>query len=182
VNEGIRRLGHTAHQLLTLARAESSVTLAKDFRRVDLPTLIEEAVTLQLDRALAKRIDLGAEAAPVAVNGVGWLLRELLNNLVDNALNYTPAGGVVTLRCGVRNGSAFLEVEDDGPGIPATERPHVTARFHRAPVAEGTGTGLGLAIVSDVVLVHGGTLAIDSGAGGRGTRVAVTFTAAATCA
>ena len=177
VGEGIRRLGHTAHQLLTLARAESAATLARDFRRVDLPQLIEEAVTLQLDRAIAKGIDLGAEAGPAHVTGVGWLLRELLNNLVDNAINYTPAGGVVTLRCGAAGGRAFLEVEDDGPGIAAIERPLVTARFHRSPASQGTGTGLGLAIVSDVALVHGANLSIESGALGRGTRVRIDFLA-----
>ena len=177
--EGIRRLGHAAHQLLTLARAESSVTLARDFRPVDLAALIEETVSSQLDRALAKGIDLGAEAAPAAVTGVGWLLRELLNNLADNALQYTPSGGVVTLRSGTRPGAAFLEVEDDGPGISAIERPLVTERFHRSPGAPGQGTGLGLAIVSDVALVHGATLAIESGANGRGTRVRVEFPQAA---
>jgi two-component system, OmpR family, sensor histidine kinase TctE len=177
VGEGIRRLAHTAHQLLTLARAESAATLARDFRPVDLAQLIEETVTAQLDRALARGIDLGAEAAPATVTGVGWLLRELLINLVDNALNYTPAGGVVTLRSGVGPTGAFLEVEDDGPGIAATERPLVTARFHRAPGAAGKGTGLGLAIVNDVALVHGASLAIESGAAGRGTRVRIGFTA-----
>ncbi len=178
VGEGIRRLAHTAHQLLTLARAESSATLARDFGPVDLPQLIEEAVTAQLDRALAKRIDLGAEAAPATVTGVGWLLREMLNNLVDNALNYTPAGGVVTLRSGVGPAGPYLEVEDDGPGIPPSERPYVLARFHRAPDAPGQGTGLGLAIVNDVAVVHGASLAIESGAHGRGTRVRIGFASA----
>ena len=84
------------------------------------------------------------------MTGVGWLLREMMNNLTDNALNYTPAGGVVTLRSGALADGAYLEVEDDGPGIPATERPLVTARFHRSPDAAGHGSGLGLAIVSDV--------------------------------
>ena len=179
VGEGIRRLGHTAHQLLTLARAESAATLARDFRRVDLPELIADAVTMQLDRALAKGIDLGAETAPVRVTGVGWLLRELIINLLDNALNYTPRGGIVTLRCGTRGAGAFLEVEDDGPGISASERPLVTGRFHRSPASEGTGSGLGLAIVSDVADVHGAKLIIESGAGDRGTRVRIEFLAAA---
>lgn len=180
VGIGIRRLGHTAHQLLTLARAESAATLARDFRRVDLPELIAEAVTMHLDRALAKGIDLGAETTPVRITGVGWLLRELINNLLDNALNYAPRGGVVTLRCGTRETGAFLEIEDDGPGIALDERPLVTARFHRSPASEGAGTGLGLAIVSDVADVHGAKLIIESGAGGKGTRVRIEFLAALT--
>jgi two-component system sensor histidine kinase TctE len=109
------------------------------------------------------------------VRGVEWLLRELLGNLVDNALHYTPAGGIVTVRTGPCGDGAFLEVEDDGPGIPPEERPRVLERFHRAPGAGGTGSGLGLAIVSDIVALHGARLDLGAGAGGRGTRVRVEF-------
>jgi two-component system sensor histidine kinase TctE len=177
VREGLKRLAHTAHQLLTLARAEGSATLERDFVAVDLARLVEEAVTLHLDRALAKQIDLGAEAAPASVRAVEWLLRELLSNLVDNALNYTPAGGVVTLRCGALPGGAFLEVEDDGPGIPPEERPRVVERFQRAAGAPGVGSGLGLAIVSDIVALHGARFELGSGHHGRGTRARVEFRA-----
>jgi two-component system sensor histidine kinase TctE len=177
VREGLKRLAHTAHQLLTLARAEGSATLERDFVAVDLPRLIEETVTLHLDRALAKGIDLGAETAPVAVRAVEWLLRELINNLVDNALNYTPAGGAVTLRCGPLDAGAFLEVEDDGPGIAPEERPRVLERFHRASGAPGTGSGLGLSIVNDIVTLHGAHFELGSGHAGRGTRARVEFRA-----
>jgi two-component system, OmpR family, sensor histidine kinase TctE len=177
VREGLKRLAHTAHQLLTLARAEGSATLARDFVAVDLPGLIERAVTQHLDRALGKKIDLGAETAPASVRAVEWLLRELVNNLIDNALNYTPAGGVVTLRCGLLEGGAFLEVEDDGPGIPPEERPRVVERFHRAADAPGVGSGLGLAIVSDIVALHGASFELGSGHDGRGTRARVEFKA-----
>ncbi|HUO79364.1 MAG TPA: ATP-binding protein [Steroidobacteraceae bacterium] len=177
VREGLKRLAHTAHQLLTLARAEGAATLERDFVAVELAQLVEETVAAHLDRALARQIDLGADAAPATVRAVEWLLRELLNNLVDNALNYTPAGGVVTLRCGPLAGGAFLEVEDDGPGIPAAERPRVVERFHRASGAPGTGSGLGLAIVSDIVALHGARFELGSGHGGRGTRARVEFTA-----
>ncbi|HXQ30364.1 MAG TPA: sensor histidine kinase N-terminal domain-containing protein [Steroidobacteraceae bacterium] len=177
VGEGLRRLAHTAHQLLTLARAESAATLERDFRAVDLRQLIEQTVTAQLDRALAKSIDLGADAEPATATGIDWLLREMLNNLTDNALNYTPSGGTVTLRCGTIAGAAFLEVEDNGPGIEATERPLITERFRRAAGAAGVGTGLGLAIVSDIARVHGARLSIDTGAGGRGTLARIEFPA-----
>jgi two-component system, OmpR family, sensor histidine kinase TctE len=175
LREGLKRLAHTAHQLLTLARAEGSATLERDFAAVDLAQLIEQAVTQHLDRALAKRIDLGAETAPALVRAVEWLLRELLNNLIDNALNYTPGGGVVTLRCGPLDGGAFLEVEDDGPGIPPEERPRVLERFHRAAGAPGVGSGLGLAIVNDIVALHGARFELGGGHGGRGTCARVEF-------
>ncbi len=177
VREGLKRLAHTAHQLLTLARAEGAATLERDFVTVDLPRLVEEAVTQHLDRALEKKIDLGVESAPAGVRAVEWLLRELINNLLDNALNYTPPGGVVTLRCGTRPEGAFLEVEDDGPGIPAAERPRVMERFHRASGTPGVGSGLGLAIVNDIVALHGARFELGDGHGGRGTRARVDFKA-----
>jgi two-component system sensor histidine kinase TctE len=179
LRDGVKRLAHTANQLLALARAEDSATLARDFRAVDLSVLIEDAVTAQLDRALAKGIDLGAETAAATVTGVEWLLRELLANLIDNALTYTPAGGVVTLRCGAADGGVYLEVEDDGPGIPPEERPRVVERFQRAAGAGGSGSGLGLAIVSDIVALHRARFELGEGAGGRGTRARVEFPAAA---
>jgi two-component system sensor histidine kinase TctE len=175
LHESVRRLAHTSHQLLTLARAESSATHARDFRPVELARLVEESAGTQLDRALAKGIDLGGEAQPATVTGVEWLLRELLNNLVDNALKYTPRGGVVTLRCGALQGGAYLEVEDDGPGIPAEERPRVVQRFHRVAGRSGTGSGLGLAIVSDIAALHGARFALGPGAGGSGTRARIEF-------
>ena len=175
VREGLKRLAHAAHQLLSSAQATGSATLDRDFATVDLAHLIEEAVTAQLDRALAKRIDLGAETAAAQVRGVEWLLRELLSNLIDNALHYTPAGGVVTLRAGALPDGAFLEVEDDGPGIAPDERPLVMQRFHRAAGAVGAGSGLGLAIVNDIVLLHGARFELGTGAHGRGTRARVEF-------
>lgn len=179
LHEGIKRLAHTARQLLTLARAEGSATLERDYTRVDLATLIEETVATHLDRALARRIDLGAEAAPAGVTAVEWLLRELLNNLLDNAINYTPDGGVVTLRCGTLVDGAYLEVEDNGPGISREERPLVMQRFRRAATAPGTGSGLGLAIVNDIVALHGARFELAAGAGAVGTRARVEFRSAA---
>jgi two-component system, OmpR family, sensor histidine kinase TctE len=175
VRDGLKRLAHTAHQLLTLARAEGSAMLDRDFVEVDLGALVEQTVSAHLDRALARGIDLGAEALSARVRGVEWLLRELLNNLIDNALHYAPAGGVVTLRAGPLAEGAFLEVEDDGPGIPVEERPRVLERFHRAPSATGVGSGLGLAIVHDIVVLHGARFELGSGGGGRGTRARVEF-------
>jgi len=173
LHAGVRRLAHTAHQLLTLARAGNSATLPRDFRPVDLGVLVTATVTEQLDRALGKGLDLGAEAAPASVHGVEWLLRELLGNLVDNALKYTPRGGSVTLRCGSQPQGAFLEVEDDGPGIPPPQRAQIAQRFHRT--AGAGGSGLGLAIVSDIAALHGARLSIGAGAADRGTKIRVDF-------
>ncbi|MDR3388834.1 MAG: sensor histidine kinase [Rudaea sp.] len=174
---GCQRLAHTANQLLALARAEPSAVVADDFRPVDLQLLIEEVVEQYLDRAQAKNIDLGAETVPTVVRGSAWLLRELILNLVDNAITYTQSQGNVTARCGATDAHTFLEVQDDGPGIPADERTRVLERFYRAQGADGNGCGLGLAIVDEIVQVHAGTLAIHAVTDNRGTCVRVVFPA-----
>ena len=102
LHEGTRRLAHTANQLLALARSERSATTHDDFHVVDLEALATDAVAQYLDRSLLAYIDLGAETAPARTVGSAWLLRELLGNLVDNALTYTPAGGRVTVRSGMQ--------------------------------------------------------------------------------
>jgi two-component system sensor histidine kinase TctE len=175
LSEGLERLGHTANQLLALARAERSAIAAEDFAPVDLQPLIESALEDHMDCALTQDLDLAGETLPVRVHGISWLLRELLMNLVDNAVAYTPRGGHVTARCGVDEGRAFLEVEDDGPGIPPDERTRVLQRFYRLHSATGSGCGLGLAIVDEIAQLHGAALTMSTGANGRGTRVRVAF-------
>lgn len=174
LHEGIDRLAHTANQLLALARAEPSTQRASDFRPLQLPDLIGAVVTTLLDRALARDIDLGADCLPVQVTGVHWLLHELLVNLVDNAIRHTPPGGQVTVRCGTGDGHAYLEVEDDGPGIPPAERERVRERFYHG--GDGRGSGLGLAIVEEVARSHRARLLILDGNGG-GARMRVEFPA-----
>jgi two-component system sensor histidine kinase TctE len=172
--DGTRRLAHTSNQLLSLARAEPTAAAAADFRTLDLRELAEDAVARHFDRAVQRRIDLGVEAASAQVSGSAWLLRELLANLVENALAYTPAEGRVTVRSG-KEGAPFLEVEDDGPGIAPEQRARVIERFYRAPGVGGEGCGLGLAIVDEIARGHHAALLIATGANERGTRVRVTF-------
>ncbi|WP_109123639.1 sensor histidine kinase [Dyella sp. C11] len=175
---GVDRLAHTANQLLTLARAEPSAHRASHFTAVDLPHLIGEVIDSSLDRAIAHGIDLGADSEPVQVTGVYWLLHEVLNNLIDNAIRHTPAGGNITIRCGMENHRPFLEVDDSGVGIPPEEREKVRERFYRSArsTANGSdGCGLGLAIVDEVARVHGASLSILEGSSGRGARMRIDF-------
>ncbi|WP_430391494.1 sensor histidine kinase [Dyella sp. 20L07] len=172
---GVDRLAHTANQLLTLARAEPSAHRASHFSTLELPHLIGEVIDGALDRALAHGIDLGADSQPAQVNGVYWLLHELLINLIDNAIRHTPPGGNITVRCGVEDKSVFLEVDDSGSGIPLEERDKVRERFYRGAGSSTEGCGLGLAIADEVARVHGAQLSIHDGSTGKGTRMRIDF-------
>ncbi len=176
LQEGIRQLARTANQLLTLARADPAANIAIKNQAVNLGALIEEVAAKFFDRALQAGIDLGIDIQQsVSIVADPSLLDDLLTNLVDNALKYTPAGGSVTAAAGVRHGKAFLSVEDTGPGIPEAERQLVWQRFYRLPNSPGHGSGLGLAIVNEIARLYSASVSIASGAGGRGTQVLVQF-------
>jgi len=175
LHEGVHRLSHSANQLLVLARADPSTSLADGFQQADLKSVVERIVERNVERAVECGLDLGAESLPARVNANARLLDDLLGNLVDNALNYTPSGGCVTVRSGYENGVPFLEVEDDGPGIPESERSRVRERFYRIPGSPPGGCGLGLAIVDEIARLHGARLSIETGAAARGVRFRVSF-------
>lgn len=178
LQRGIQQLARSANQLLALARAEPVAALPENFRPVALKLLVEELVERYIDRADRAGIDLGAEALPATVTGDPGLLEDQLENLIDNALKYAPRGGRVTVRSGMEDSAAYLEVEDDGPGIPESERQRVRERFYRMPGAAGIGCGLGLAIVDEIARVHGAVFTIGVGLHGRGARMRIRFGAA----
>jgi two-component system sensor histidine kinase TctE len=180
VHEATIRTARLANQLLALARAEPGAR--GDAAQVDLKAVVEGEADAWVHQALARDVDLGFDLAPATVRGDAFLLREALANLVHNGIEYSPRGGRVTVRTGVRDGRAFAEVEDDGPGIPPTERERVLERFYRMPGTPGTGSGLGLAIVREIASGHGAAIVIGEGMGGKGAetdgqgcRVALTF-------
>lgn len=175
LQEGIRQLAHSANQLLTLARADPAANLAAKNQAVDLKTIVGEVVARFFDRALQAEIDLGVEASPATIMADASLLDDLLSNLVDNALKYTPAGGSVTVSAGEHNGRPYLAVEDTGPGIPEAERQRVRQRFYRLPNSRGHGSGLGLAIVDEIARLYDASMTIGAGTAGRGTKVLLLF-------
>jgi two-component system sensor histidine kinase TctE len=150
-------------------------------QRVNLQTLCEWMLEAFLDAAAVKGVDLGLDAVAVHVSGHDWLLREMLGNLLDNAIKYTPAGGHVTLRCGIRSGTdggpliAYMEVEDDGPSIALAERERVLERFYRLSGTQIEGNGLGLAIAAEIARVHQSKLQLGTGASGCGLCVSMCF-------
>ena len=168
------RTARLANQLLALARAEPGGHVEEP-AAVDLKALVESNADEWVHRALERDHDLGFELEPVVVTGYVVLLGEALNNLVHNAIEYLPKAGHITVRTGRRGGAPFMEVEDDGPGIPAAERSRVLERFYRVPGTPGTGSGLGLAIVREIAMVHGATMEIGDGANHRGCTVAIKF-------
>jgi two-component system sensor histidine kinase TctE len=172
---GMENLARSANQLLALARADPATSFPEQFDTVDLKALAGRIVEINVDRALNAGLDLGVEAEAVAVRGNVRLLEDLLGNLVDNAVHYTPQGGHVTVRTGLQEGRPYLEVEDDGAGIPEDQRGRVRERFYRIPGSSGHGCGLGLAIVSEIAEAHRAQFTLDSGAAGRGTRARLLF-------
>jgi two-component system sensor histidine kinase TctE len=182
------RATHTVNQLLSLARAEAS---GKSIVRVpcDLAALTVEAVQDSLPRAMEKFIDLGYDGASpgtpgVEVQGNATLIKELIRNLLDNAINYTPSSleqpGVITARvlADPFGRVLVLQVEDSGPGIPEAERELVFQPFYRALGTNVDGSGLGLPIVLEIARQHNAEVHIEDARPGHvppGTRVVARF-------
>lgn len=174
IEEGMARIGHLLAQLLAYAQAERPGAALGGKMTVALDQLVETAASEFIDAALAKDIDLGFDILPATTPGHDWLLKEALANLIDNAIRYTPQGGIITVRCGTDGEHPFLEVEDNGPGIAPEDREKVLERFYRIPGSPGDGCGLGLSIVGEIVKLHQARLDLSSNAAG-GLRIRMTF-------
>ena len=152
------------NQLLTLARTENQAPNASPYPLLELTELARTVVQEWVQASFAHKIDLGFEQPghSIMVRGNPVMLKELLSNLVDNALRYTPENGSVTVRvrANVMEEQAILEVEDTGPGIPAAEHNHVFERFYRILGSNVEGSGLGLSIVREIALQHGAQVQI----------------------
>jgi two-component system, OmpR family, sensor histidine kinase BaeS len=158
--------------LRTLSLAEAgALTLHRE--PVDLVELASSVVAAQAPLATAKRVDVGAEGvAPLEADVDPVRVREIMTNLVANALRHTPAGGSVRLSVRADGDKAVIEVRDTGEGIPAGQLARVFDRYERH--ADLGGSGLGLAIVYNLVVAHGGTVTAESsGIPGEGARFLV---------
>lgn len=170
------RMIRHSNQLLAMARAEPSRFARVRVEPVDLAQLVGEAVQVFVDAAAKKHIDIGFDLAPAPLAGDPGLLRDLIDNLVDNALRYTPPGGRVTVQVAASARGSMLVVEDSGPGIAPRHRGEVFERFVRLD-DKTPGSGLGLAIVRDIVAAHGALISIG-GEVGKGAVFTVVFPAA----
>jgi two-component system, OmpR family, sensor kinase len=161
-------------QLLHLARLAPEAPTVLD--SLNLTELAKQAITEYTPLAEAHSIDLGlTEASPAQIMGEAGSLRMLLDNLLDNAIKYTPPGGCVDVTVHRTADGVALAVSDTGPGIPPEEHTRVFERFYRSPASEVQGSGLGLAIVKRVAKRHGATVRLTEGEGGRGLTVRVVF-------
>lgn len=170
------RAGHLITQLLTLARTEASHEKLHRFEIVDLESLAREVTLECVLAAQAKHIDIGFEGSewPAAIDGVPLLLKELIKNLVDNAIKYTPPDGRVTVRVSAGE-HIVLEVEDNGIGVVEEDRERIFERFYRVLGTDADGSGLGLAICREIAELHRAAISLIGGADGRGSRVVVVF-------
>jgi two-component system OmpR family sensor kinase len=174
LREGIARAVHLVEQLLVLARQDPDSPV-ESAAAIDLGQLARGVVEAHQAAAAAHALELAIEAGDgMVLTGDRASLRTLIDNLVDNAIRYTPSGRV-TVRVAREAGRIVLEVEDTGPGIAKAERERVFARFYRGEAAGEGGTGLGLAIVKRIAERHGAEVELLDARDGNGLRVSVSF-------
>jgi signal transduction histidine kinase len=170
IRRNVERLLRLVDDLLTVARAESgrfTVQPAED----DLATIAADAAQSARAAAQAKHVEVRAEVEPSRVRVDATRMAQAIDNLLANAVKFTPPGGLVRIRVAPRpeDGTVVLEVADSGIGIPEEDREHLFERFYRAPAAtEGAipGTGLGLPITKAIVDAHGGSMRVADGIDG----------------
>ena len=162
VHEGAQRTSRLAGQLLSLARLRH-MEEAEESQPLDLRALLRDSVLEWAQRDMAAQHDLGlAElpSEPMVVQGQAWALRELLGNLIDNALRYTPPGSEITLGLYANDEGTVLYIDDNGPGVDAEVRHRLRQPFERGGRQDTHGSGLGLAIVDNIAQRHAATLEI----------------------
>ena len=161
--EEVERMNSLVEDLLLMARMEGNALSARP-RPVNLAEVVEDAAPALSELAVRAGNTLTVAAAPpLWIEGYDSLLFRLVFNLAENAIKYTPAGGKIEVALQQQNGSAILEVKDNGPGIGAEAQEHIFDRFYRGdPAREGSGTGLGLALVRSIVQLHKGQIRLSS--------------------
>ena len=172
---GVRDGTRLVNQLLSLSAAEAVAQHPRPLAAVNLVELVQTVLEEQAGLAQAKDIDLGFESSleRAELQTSAYMLHELVANLVDNALRYTPAGGMVTVSVRREQERVILQVEDNGPGIPAQDRARVFERFFRLHPGDSLGCGLGLAIVRELAQALGAAVRLEDPPQGTGLVVIV---------
>ena len=176
VHDDILRLTRLVEDLEMLAAADSAGPIVK-LDVVDLAGVAEQAVADFAPQFEAADVRLSLRAEPALVGGDPHRLRQVISNLLTNALKFTPAGGEVTITVRQDTESVYLTISDTGIGIPSEERERIFDRFWRGPAARGiAGSGIGLTVVSELANAHGGAVHVESEPG-RGTVMTVSLPA-----
>lgn len=171
---GVDRATRMVSQMLELARNDLPTEDTTNLVPVQFDNLVKAVLAELHPLALNKQIDLGlVESVSCVVYGDKENLRSVIVNLVDNAIRYSPVEARIDIALKNAGNMVELSVCDMGPGIPVEQRERVLQRFSRADTANSEGSGLGLAIVRQVVLRHGGSIALDDGIAGAGLAVRV---------
>jgi len=173
----IERLSHLVNQLLMLARNQPEVMRTLEMHAVNLDQLAQEVTMDMVPTALLKSIDLGFDSQHQAlwVNGDALRLKEMLYNLIDNAIRYSQQGAKVTVAVTSADNQVVLKVIDNGPGIPLDEREKVFERFHRVIGSQQEGSGLGLAIVMEIAQIHHAEVSLTESQKGKGVCISIQF-------
>ena len=179
INQASSNLAHLVNQLLSLTKVEPDGATFVTFEPVNLGQLAQQVASDWVSAARQKNIDLGFSdhSQTVLILGNDVLLRELMNNLIDNAIRYTPADGSITVGVKVDNATPVFYVQDSGIGISAENQALVFERFYRVLGTQQEGCGLGLTIVQEIAERHKATTSIVSEGEGTGTLFLITFPA-----
>ena len=172
------RLSRLVRQLLSLARNEPGALTSVQLQALDLNAFALDVSMEWVPQALKRDIDLGFEGGDetLMIDADRDRLRELINNLIDNAIRYSQPGGRVTVRAHAQGpDQCRLAISDDGPSIPVADRARIFERFHRLLGTQEDGSGLGLAIVSEIAALHGARITLEEDVDGVGNTFSVFF-------
>ncbi len=177
VNGQSIRLSQLISDLLALSRLESSGT--ESFENIDLKEIIKDSYNVMQPFAKEKALSLSVQCSEtnVIISGDEKSLNQLLINLLDNAIKYTPEGGKVTVLLTTNHEQAIIEIQDNGIGIEPAEQQRIFERFYRVDKARSKtlgGTGLGLSIVKHIVIKHQGHIVLES-VSGQGSLFRITL-------
>lgn len=176
LHTGINRMSNLIARLLTLARSEPGVASQAAKQSTDLSAIVSGVTEDLVPLSIEKKVDLGFESPheAIIIDGDPVGLRELVTNIIENAVIYNQEGGKVTVKLSKMR-SPILSVEDNGPGIPVAERELVFERFYRILRDGASGSGLGLSIVKEIANSHGAKVEVHDGSDGVGTCFTVIF-------
>ena len=175
LQQGVQRVSHLLVQLLTTARLDATQVFSS-LEALDLAELLRRRVASFVPIARRKAIDITLdcpEAVTIEANALG--LTSIVDNLVDNAIRYTPEGGTILVTVGLLDDQVELAVKDTGPGIAPELHERVFERFYRVPGGAADGSGLGLAIVKKLAQAYGSSIRLGQGLGGKGLSVTLKF-------